>query len=153
MQNNNLYPIFGIICLWLLILSVLWYRFYYVYRKLVTKVGSGDIKNILEKLLINVDANTKDVKDIYKRIKNIEDKDKLHIQKIALVKFNPFSELGGDHSFCLAVLNDNNTGVIITGLHTRERTRVYIKEIKNGKSTLELSTEEKKALDNAQKEK
>jgi hypothetical protein len=63
-----------------------------------------------------------------------------------MIRFNPFSELGGDHSFCLALLDDRDTGVVLTGLHTRERTRFYMKDITNGKSSLELSNEEKKAL-------
>ena len=83
----------------------------------------------------------------------IEEKDKRHIQKVGLIRFNPFSELGGDHSFCLAILDDRDSGVVITGLHTRDRTRVYIKDIKNGQSSLELSSEEKKALASAEKSK
>ena len=61
--------------------------------------------------------------------------------------------MGGDHSFSVALLNGKGTGIIITGLHTRERTRVYVKDIKQGKSEVELSQEEKKALRLAQKEK
>lgn len=150
MQTLSLY-IFIIIGVWLIILSYFFYRFFSTYKKLTKGIDVGDIKKVLEKILNRGEDNTKNIKEIIKRIDNIEESDKKHIQKVGLIRFNPFSELGGDHSFSLAILDDRNTGVVITGLHTRERTRVYMKDIKNGKSSLELSSEERKALDVAQK--
>lgn len=152
MQNIFIY-ILIFLGIWLLVLSIFLYRFLSLYKKLTKGVGVGDIKKVLEKILVRGEENTKNIKEIYKRINDIEDKDKKHIQKIGLVRFNPFSELGGDHSFSLAILDDKDTGFVITGLHTRDRTRVYIKDVKNGKSSLELSTEENKALIIAQKSK
>lgn len=152
MQNLSVY-IFIVIGVWLLAISYFLYRFIALYNKLVKGVDVGDIKKVLEKILVRGDENTKNIKDVVKRIDNIEENDKKHIQKVGLIRFNPFSELGGDHSFSLAILDDKDTGVVITGLHTRERTRVYMKDIKNGKSTLELSSEEIKALASAQKSK
>lgn len=71
--------------------------------------------------------------------------DKYH--KIKLVKFNPFDDLGGDHSFILSILDNNNDGVIITSLHSRDVTRVYAKPIKNGEGdNVSLSKEEKSAI-------
>ena len=152
MQIPNLY-IFIFFGVWLLALSYFYYRFFSAYNKLTKAVNAGDIKKVLEKILGRGEDNTKNIKEILKKIDDIEEKDRKHIQKIGLVRFNPFSELGGDHSFSLAILDDRNSGVVITGLHTRDRTRVYMKDIKNGKSSLELSSEEKKALDTAQKSK
>lgn len=150
MQNLSLYIsiLFG---LWLIILSFFLYRFFTIYNKLTKEVEVGDIKKILEKILAGGEENTKNIKSIIKRVDSIEEKDKSHIQKVGLIRFNPFSELGGDHSFCLAILDDKDTGVVITGLHTRDRTRVYMKDIKGAKSNLELSNEEKKAILVAQK--
>ena len=67
--------------------------------------------------------------------------------KINLTRFNPFEELGGDQSSILCLLDNTNSGVIITSLHNRDSTRVYAKAIKNGESeSLALSKEETKAL-------
>lgn len=132
-------------------LSFFFYRYLQFYKKLTKDVQVGDLKKVLEKIITHGDSNTSDIKEITKRINSIEERDKKHVQKVGLVRFNPFSELGGDHSFCLALLDDRDTGVVLTGLHTRERTRIYIKDINNGKSSLELSLEEKKALSIAQK--
>lgn len=67
-------------------------------------------------------------------------------KKIALERFNPFAETGGDQSFVLALLNESNNGFIISSLHSRENTRIYAKEIKNGESDRRLSEEEQKVL-------
>lgn len=76
--------------------------------------------------------------------KNLES---LRPTKINLTRFNPFDELGGDQSFILCLLDNTNSGVIITSLHNRDSTRIYAKAIKNGESgTLALSKEETKAL-------
>jgi len=123
------------------------------YKRLTEGVEIGDIKKVLDKILLRGDRNTKSIKEIIRRLDIIDENDKRHIQKVGLVRFNPFSELGGDHSFCLAILDDRDTGVVITGLHTRERTRVYMKDVKNGKSDFELSSEERRAVSNAQKSK
>jgi hypothetical protein len=152
MQNLDTYIFIGIGA-WLVALSFFLYKFFVLYKKLTEGVGMGDLKKILEKVLLRGEENTANIKEIVKRLDTIEEKDKKHIQKVGLVRFNPFSELGGDHSFCLAILDDRDTGVVITGLHTRDRTRVYIKDIVGGKSSLELSTEEKKAVADAHKSK
>lgn len=152
MQNLSAY-IFIFFGAWLLVLSFFLYRFFVIYRKLTKGVDLGDIKKVLEKILSRGDLNTKNIEELIKRLDVVDEKDKHHIQKVGLVRFNPFSELGGDHSFCLAILDDRDTGVVITGLHTRDRTRIYMKDIKNGKSSFDLSTEEKKAVANAEKDK
>jgi hypothetical protein len=83
------------------------------------------------------------------RIALVEKKELEHIQKIKIERFNPFNETGGDNSFTLGLLNAKLDGVVLTGLHTREKTRMYAKEIKEGKSKHELSKEEKKVIEEA----
>lgn len=143
--------ILSILGIWLLVISILLYRILALFNKLTKGMEVTDLKKVLEKILERGDINTKDVKDLEKRIGYLEEDGKLHIQKVGLVRFNPFKELGGDHSFSLAILDAQETGIVITSLHTRDRTRVYMKDVKRGKSSFELSAEEKKALSNAQK--
>lgn len=143
-----IFLIFGI---WLVIISFFLYRYIALFNKLTKGVEVTDLKKVLEKILERGDTNTQGIKDLNKRLGSLEEDGKFHIQKVGLVRFNPFKELGGDHSFSLAILDANDSGVVITGLHTRERTRVYMKDIKKGKSSSELAIEEQKALSNAQK--
>ena len=69
------------------------------------------------------------------------------IEKIKLVRFNPFDDVGGDQSFILSILDKNNSGAIITSLHNRDITRIYAKPIKEGVGeNITLSKEEKSAI-------
>ena len=67
--------------------------------------------------------------------------------KINVTRFNPFNDLGGDQSFILTILDQDNTGVIVTSLHNRDITRIYAKAIKNGEGdNITLSKDEKSAI-------
>jgi hypothetical protein len=131
---------------WLSGLSVLIFLMWKKLGKLTGGVDGRNLLNVIEQVLDTEKANSTEIKKIKKEIEKINNLDLLHIQKTGLVRFNPFNEMGGDHSFTLALLDGHDNGFIITGLHTRERTRVYIKPVKAGRSSLELSKEEKKAL-------
>jgi len=143
MQVFFLLSVFGI---WLIAISIVLYRIFALFHKLTKGVEVTDLKKVLEKVLSQEESNKKDIEGLIRRLDIEEENGKFHIQKVGLVRFNPFKELGGDHSFALAILDGEDSGVIITSLHTRDRTRVYMKEVKKGKSDAELSGDEKKAL-------
>lgn len=71
------------------------------------------------------------------------------VEKIGIVRFNPFKEIGGDQSFAIALLNRENTGVVITSHYGKDFSRVYAKPVKNGSSEYQLSDEEKDAMKKA----
>lgn len=70
-------------------------------------------------------------------------------QKIGIVKYDAFKEMGGKLSFSLCLLDDENNGFILTSMHTREGCYTYIKEIIKGESFVVLAAEERKALEEA----
>lgn len=70
-------------------------------------------------------------------------------QKMSIVKYDAFKEMGGKLSFSLALLDDKNNGCILTSVHTREGCYTYVKEIIKGESFVVLSEEERKALEEA----
>lgn len=146
MNNDLQIALFTIISVWLFVVSgfLVWIIKYF--RNISKDVKRGNLVNVLDKVLEIERKNSNEIKRIHKEIDRIDNEKISHIQKIGLVRFNPFDELGGDHSFVLTLLNQKDSGVLITGLHTRERTRIYIKDINNGKAVRELSTEEKKSL-------
>ena len=107
--------------------------------------------SVIDKALSQEKKLTKDITRLGNEIKNLDQKSLGFIKKVGVVRFNPFSETGGDHSFCIAFLDGEADGIVLTGLHTRERTRIYMKPIKNGKSEYDLSKEENKAIAQAGK--
>ena len=140
------------VAVWLVVLTYFVFSIYRFFRKLSAGVDKGNLIKVIEEIIGKEKDNFESISEIKKEISEIEKGDLLHIQRVGFVRFNPFEELGGDHSFSVALLNGKGSGIIITGLHTRERTRVYVKDIKLGKSEVELSREERKVLKLAQKE-
>ena len=69
--------------------------------------------------------------------------------KMGIVKYDAFKEMGGNLSFALCLLDDNNTGFILNTMHGRDSSYTYIKEIIKGEAYATLGEEEKEALDKA----
>ncbi|MHA1796116.1 MAG: DUF4446 family protein [Promethearchaeota archaeon] len=95
----------------------------------------------------------KDLEKKFEKLsKDLEDfkkKSQINIQKVGIVRFNPFSEVGGNQSFSIALLDGNNNGVVLTSHYGREFHRVYAKPINHGQSQYQLSKEERQAIDRA----
>ncbi|MFC1627135.1 DUF4446 family protein [Patescibacteria group bacterium] len=135
---------------WVTALSVLLLRSMLHYKKLTKNITKKDLKTILTEVLNNVELNQQEIKQLNSTLKKVQDKIKFHIQKIGFVRFNPFPQTGGDQSFCLSLLDEKDTGFVLSSLHSRNATRVYAKTIKNGKPEgFKLSKEEQKAIKNA----
>ena len=103
----------------------------------------------LEEVLNQFKELKEDFEKISQELKNLKKENKFFIQKIGMIRFNPFKEVGGDQSFSVALLDANNSGLVITSLYTREENRIYGKPIKAGQSEYQLSEEEKKAINKA----
>ena len=73
----------------------------------------------------------------------------LSIQKIGVIRYNPFPDVGGNQSFSIALLDKNDNGLVITSLYTPDGTRVYCKPIIKSQSKYNLSQEEKAAIQKA----
>ncbi len=69
----------------------------------------------------------------------------------SLVRFNPFPDTGGSHSFVICLLDELKNGIILTSLHGRGITRFYAKKVAEGQADSDLSGEEKQALNQAQR--
>lgn len=137
----------------LMISLLLGWRLYIVSRRVSGALGSttGDLEAALVKYhqrMAQVDQKLDALTVIHEELK---EKTALASQKISVVRFNPFGDTGGDQSFALAVLDDHSSGYILTSIHGRTGTRVYVKPIDFGKSKYNLSVEEQQALTQAMK--
>jgi hypothetical protein len=139
-----------IILVWVIILTFLYVRAIHHYRKLTAGVGRGSLQQILEKHFSHIDELEKVAGIIRKEIEEIKVEDLKHLQRVGLIRFNPFGETGGNQSFALALLDDRGNGIVISSLHSRESTRIYGKPVLNwSESGFEFSTEEKQAIERA----
>lgn len=104
----------------------------------------------LEDALLQLKILKKDFKKISEDIKSLKQGGLFSIQKVGVIRFNPFKEIGGNQSFSVALLDGHNDGIVITSLYSRDGNRVFAKPIKKGKSKYLLSKEEKKAIEKSQ---
>ncbi len=99
----------------------------------------GALFNDISTLKSSTEKNRKDIKKIIENLSEC-------YQRVGIVKYDAFKEMGGKLSFSVALLNDNETGFIINSIHSSEGCYVYTKEIVNGECAISLGDEEKKAL-------
>lgn len=111
--------------------------------------GKNMEKAILEKFAA-IDFLEENVDQIYKQIKAISGQLTTAYQKIGLVKYDAFKEIGGKLSFVLVLLTEDNNGFILNSMHsTKEGCYTYAKEVVNGEAFVILSEEEQQALEEA----
>jgi hypothetical protein len=117
----------------------------------LTKGANGkSLRIIMENLLKDMDLTKKQIEELKKYCNKLEADGLLHIQKVGLIRFNPFKDTGGDQSFVLSLIDGNDTGIVISGLYSRSGSRWYAKKVKSGKGVdYELSDEEKKSIKEA----
>jgi len=141
--------VFGLI-VWVIALTVLLIQTMLHYRKLTKNITKKDLKSVLSEILNNVNLNQKQLEKLDSALTDARNSMKTHIQKIGFVRFNPFPQTGGDQSFCLALLDEKNSGFVLSSLHSRDITRFYAKTVKNGKGDgYDLSKEEGQAVSRA----
>ena len=116
------------------------------YKKFMSGKNAKSLEEILVKRLNQidslVDANATNEKNIKKVVNNM----KFTFQKVGLVKYDAFNEMGGKLSFSLALLNASNDGFVLNAVHSREGCYTYVKEIIDGNSIITLAEEEQEAL-------
>lgn len=142
---------FGLL-IWLALLSFVIWKVHQLIIKVIPTIEGDKRKNLIEKF----DEVTEDLARVLQREqllnKNIKEftlEGLEHMQKVGILRYNPYGDTGGDQSFSVALLDGKGNGVLLTSLHTRSGTRVYAKEIIEGKSKLQLAKEEKEVLTQA----
>ena len=111
--------------------------------------GEQDIGNVLTEQIKKVENLENNLQKISERATELEKISKKTFQKIGIKRFNPFSGVGSNQSFSIALLDSQNNGFVLTSHYSRDFNRVYAKPIENGKSQYQLSTEEKQAIEQA----
>jgi len=113
----------------------------------ITRGADGrSLEAVLDAHLDKVFGVSREVDDLSARSAMLEANGRKAVQRVGLVRFNPFEETGGNQSFALALMDANGDGLVISSLHARAGTRLYAKSVVGGKSDAALSAEESEAL-------
>lgn len=124
------------------------------YVKFMEKLGKGsNLDEMLREYLADVKEIKKDNAEIKAYYTKLDSDIASCIQKIGLVRYNAFKDVGSDLSFAIALLDRDDNGVVLNGLYGSDSSNIYAKPIKKGISTYQLSEEEKYALEIAEQNK
>jgi len=150
-NGDTMFWIVFFVCIaWVATLSIIVLRMVRHYNKLTEATSKTGLKEILETILQTQKGLQGETRDLYKALDELKQDARLHIQRVGLVRFNPFSDTGGSQSFTLTLLDGHDNGLVMTSLYARTGHRWYIKEVVSGKGKdLALSKEEQAAIKKA----
>ena len=122
------------------------------YKKFMKKIGNGkNLEEDLENFMYKVDRVEKQNVQITNFCKNLDEDLSKCIQKIGIVRYSAFKDTGSDLSFAVALLDEENYGVVFNGIYSREMSNIYAKPVENANSKYTLSNEETEAIEKAVK--
>jgi len=119
------------------------------YNRFMNGLSGANIEDLVLDCLDKVNDVVSKNKELDFHINEIERSMYHCIQKVGIVRYNAFDDVGSDLSFSIALLNNNDDGVVISSLYSRDSSTTYAKPVKAGKSKYALSAEEIKAIDTA----
>ncbi|HHV09218.1 MAG TPA: DUF4446 family protein [Clostridiales bacterium] len=155
-SSNAVYFILGIgafvvlILVYNIILTVKLSKLNKKYKKFMTGATGENLESQVLSRFADIDNLKTEAASMNKELGKVKENLLTTYQKIGVVKYDAFKEMGGKLSFVLALLDKNNNGILLNSVHSsREGCYTYLKEIIKGESFLELSEDERNALDMA----
>jgi len=116
------------------------------YRYFMTGATGANLEAVLKDHVAQEGQTADQVRAVDKLARRLEKESTYHVQRLAIVRFNPFRDTGGDQSFAIALADGQGNGVILSSLHARDMTRVYAKPLEKWQSAYTLTDEEKQAI-------
>jgi hypothetical protein len=155
-NNNVAYMILGLaglsllLLIFIIVLSIKQRKLNKKYKKFMTGATGENLEGQVIARFADIDKLKIDSTQINEEMMKVKENLQITYQKVGVVKYDAFKEMGGKLSFVLALLDKNNNGILLNSVHSsREGCYTYLKEIIKGESFLELSEDEKKALNQA----
>ncbi len=134
--------------IWFGILTFLVWQQNSFLRSLFPKGGERDIRKKFEEVVNTIEDFRNELIGSEKRVANLESEGLKYLQKVKLLRYNPYDDTGGDQSFSVSFLDKEGNGIVLTSLHARSGTRVFAKPVLKGKKErYELSKEEQDVID------
>lgn len=135
-----------VLFIWLLLLRRGQRAVAHRFQEQIEAIEGRDWEKVVADYLEEIRITTERAKELAHRSEEVERKVERTIQRVGVVRFNAFPDVGGDQSFAIALLDNQGDGVVISSLQGRTGNRVYAKPLKRWDSTYALSDEEKQAI-------
>lgn len=127
-------------------------RYLKVYRR-YDRFMRGKDAETLEGVIRNLLEDSRDLQEdnqaIHSQMEQAVSAVRESFQKFGIVKYNAFKGMGGNLSFAIAILDNNNTGFVLNSVHSRDGCYLYLKDVQEGKTEVLLGEEEREALEQA----
>jgi hypothetical protein len=133
----------------LIVQQLFFWRFFRRFSAVLRGVRGDSLEGLLIEHLKRLSSSMEEIEKTKQAYQYLEAMTTRSVQKVGLVRFNPFKDTGSDQSFSVALLDLYDNGVVLSGIHGREGTRVYAKSVHGGESGGHLSDEELRAIDDA----
>ena len=115
-------------------------------RRVLRDNGTAGLDEVLDEQAKRIEQLESRLDALNALERELEASSHVALQKVGVVRFNPFQDTGGDQSFALALLDQGGTGIVISSLHGRAESRIFAKQVTNGRSKHALSDEEQQAI-------
>lgn len=155
LKTYDIWMIVGILIIEIVLVVLvvwLWRRQSRLLRRYNTRIADGSVGEIIDCIAHQtqaISALESRLDDVNARLAEHSRNIAQCLQKVGIVRFNAFEDVGGEQSFAVVLLNGEGSGLAISSLYGRQDSRVYAKRITNGESDRALSDEEKVALSEA----
>lgn len=117
------------------------------YNRFMNGTNMGNLEELLIECVERIRKTEIKDRELENKINSLEYSIMNCIQKVGIVRFNAFDDMGSDLSFSIALLNDNDDGIVLSSIYSRESSCTYAKPIVSGNSKYPLSAEEMRAID------
>lgn len=138
-----------IILIWLITLSIKLSKLQSKYKKYIEGKDCKSIEVKLDDFFNEKDKLYIDIAHLNDEITELKSLNQYNLNKVGLIRYTAFSDVGSDLSFSLAIMDNNNDGFVISSIYGRDDNRIYAKPLKNGQSSFRLSQEEEQAIQKA----
>jgi hypothetical protein len=150
-----IFVILALVIILFVLSIILWFKLSAMRKKYKRLLNGTNPVNV-EELLMNIQQKqTRQIEQtsaLTSKVEAFNEALKKMKSKVGIHRYNAFSDTGSDLSFSVAILDELQNGVLLTGIHNREQTYIYAKPVQNGQSQYTLSPEEKEAINQTLKQ-
>lgn len=154
-RDYDVYFLLGLVLLVIILFIILIYtnsvlsKLDRKYRRFMKGGKDKNIEELLTELLRRVDESDAKAEGIKSMYGTMQDRLDTCVQKVSMMRYKAFDNLGSSQSFSIVMLNANNDGVILTSIYGRDECATYAKSVERGVPKYELSEEEEQVLKDA----
>ena len=135
-----------IVLVYMIKISMKMSRFIKKYKMFMRGMDGASLERAFAARFNQMDLLEENSRNHMEEIRKIKEVQNITLNKVAIVKYDAFKEMGGKLSFALAMLDKENNGFVMNAIHSSDGCYTYVKEIVKGESYVVLGEEEKEAL-------